>query len=103
MTPELGAACALAGASWAYATAARVLRERCGAQVSDKEVRRWTLRLGGQEATERQQEAERPLTPTAAQVRAERGAAARRQRLGSNTPSDDPLPTPQPLPRLVVG
>jgi hypothetical protein len=34
VTPALGAACALAGASWRYVTAARVLPDLCGAQVS---------------------------------------------------------------------
>lgn len=103
VTPSLGAACALAGASWAYATAARVLHELCGAQVSDEEVRRWTVRLGGDEAKARQQEAERLLLPTADQVHAERDAGARRQRLGGNTPTAVPLPAAQPLLRLVVG
>lgn len=39
VTPDLGTACALAGASWPYATAARVLHDLCGAQVSHEEIR----------------------------------------------------------------
>lgn len=83
VTPALGAACALAGASWAYAPAARVLHELCGAQVSAEEVRRWTNRLGDAEASAQRAEAERLLTPTAEQVRTERDAVARLQRLGT--------------------
>ena len=99
VTPDLGAACALAGASWAYATASRVLRTLCGAQVSAEEVRRWTNRLGEGEACTQQAAAERLLTPTADQVRAERDAQARQQRLGS---ASAPPPAPAPA-RLTVG
>lgn len=81
VTPRFGAMCALVGAGWPYATAARVLRELCGAQVSHEEVRRWTGRLGQQEAERQCLEAEHRLTPTAEQVRAERDAVARPQRL----------------------
>jgi hypothetical protein len=82
VTPRLGAACALAGASWPDATAARVLRELCGAPVSHEEVRRWTGRLGAQTAEAQRVEAERLLAPTAEQVRQERDAQRRRARLG---------------------
>jgi hypothetical protein len=77
VTPALGAACALAGASWPYATAARVLRDLCGAQVSAEEVRRWTVRQGTQEAQAQQAEAEALLAPTAEQVRSDRDAWVR--------------------------
>lgn len=80
VTPELGAACALAGASWPYATAARVLHDLCGAQVSHEEVRRWTVREGTQVAQTQQAEAAALVAPTAEQVRAERDAQARAQR-----------------------
>jgi len=83
VTPELGAACALAGASWPYATAARVLHDLCGAQVSHEEVRRWTVRQGGALAQAQQADAEELLAPTAEQVRVERDAQARAQRLGA--------------------
>jgi hypothetical protein len=96
VTPDLGAACALVGASWAYATAAGVLRSLCGAQVSAEEVRHWTNRLGDVEARAQPVEAERLLTPTAAQVRQERDAQVRRERLGERN-------APAPPTRLVVG
>lgn len=99
VTPELGAACALAGASWPYATAAQVLHDLCGAQVSHEEVRRWTVRQGAQEAQDQQTEAETLLAPTAQQVRSERDAAARAQRLDVAAAAAAP-PTPQ---RLTVG
>lgn len=98
VTPELGAACALAGASWPYATAARVLQDLCGAQVSHEEVRRWTRRLGRQAADAQREEAERVLTPTAEQVRHERDTQARQQRLGVDGAHIPPAPA-----RLLVG
>ena len=82
VTPGLGAACALAGASWPYATAARVLHDLCGAQVSHEAVRCWTGRLGLRAADAQRLEAERLLAPTAEQVRQERDAQRRRERLG---------------------
>lgn len=97
VTPELGAACALAGASWPYATAARVLHDLCGAQVSHEEVRRWTVRQGAQAAQVQQAEAEALLAPTAERVHRERDAEARAQRRGER---QTPLPTPT---RLTVG
>ncbi|HEX6798769.1 MAG TPA: hypothetical protein VF116_13760 [Ktedonobacterales bacterium] len=95
VTPELGAACALAGASWPYATAKRVLRELCGAQISHEAVRAWTRRLGMQEADAHHAEAEHLLTPTAQQVRAERDTQVRHQRLGTPPPPPPPPPRPQ--------
>lgn len=100
VTPALGAACALAGASWPYATAARVLHDLCGAQVSHEEVRRWTVRQGRQAAQNQQVEAEALLAPTAEQVRVERDAAARRVRLGE---PGEPLRATPPPQRLTVG
>lgn len=97
VTPALGAACALAGASWPYATAARVLQDLCGAQVSHEEVRRWTVRQGSQEAQHQQAEAEALLAPTAEQVRVEGDATARRVRLG------EALRAAPPPERLTVG
>lgn len=84
VTPELDAACALAGASWPYATAAHVLQRLSGAQVSHETIRRCCIQGGRQEAAAQQAEAEALLAPTAEQVRAERDAATRRQRLGES-------------------
>ncbi len=103
VTPALGAACALAGASWAYATAARVLQELWGAQVSPEDVRCWTGRLGRQVADEQRREAERLLTPTADQVRTDRDAEARRQRLDRLDVAGNAAAAVAPEARLVVG
>lgn len=72
VTPALAEVCALAGASWPYATAARVLHRLSGAQVSAEQVRHHTNQQGRQEAVAQQEEADRRLQPTAKQVRAER-------------------------------
>ncbi|GAC1452830.1 MAG: hypothetical protein PVSMB4_13420 [Ktedonobacterales bacterium] len=103
VTPRFGAMCALVGAGWPYATAARVLRELCGAQVSHEEVRRWTGRLGQQEAERQHLEAEYLLTPTAEQVRAERDAVARHQRLRTAADAGAEAAADAPPARLVVG
>lgn len=88
VTRELAAACALAGASWPYQTAARVLHDLSGAQVSAEAVRRRTNVAGTAEADAHLLDAERLVAPTAADVRAER-----EQR-------EEPVP---PVQRLVVG
>lgn len=90
VTPALAAACALAGASWPYATAARVLHHLSGAQVSAEQVRHQTNQQGGQEARAQQEVADRLLQPTAEAVRAER------ERDQRGTPPAAPA-------RLVVG
>jgi Uncharacterised protein family (UPF0236) len=72
VTPTLAAACALAGASWPYATAARVLHRLSGAQISAEQVRYHTNQAGGQEVQVQQAEACRLLQPTAEVVRRER-------------------------------
>lgn len=82
MTPELAADCALAGASWPYATAARMLRRLSGAQVSHEAVRQRCVQAGRQEAAGQQREAEQLLEVTAEAVRRERDTAARAPRLG---------------------
>nr|MBF6592372.1 hypothetical protein [Ktedonobacterales bacterium] len=92
VTPELAAACALAGASWPYQTAARVLRELGGIQVSAEEVRQLSIAAGSAEAARQAQDAERLLTPTAADVRAER-----------NRERGAPVALVAPVERLVVG
>ena len=90
VTPELAAVGALAGASWPYAAAARVLRRLSGAQISAEEVRRLTNAAGKREAAQQAQEAQRLVTPTADDVRAEREQELR-------------YPTTPSVERLVVG
>ena len=80
VTAELAAACALAGASWPYATAAQVLHRLSGAQISAEQVRRQTNQAGTQEAAAQQAEAEHLLQPTAEEVRTERDAQDRAAR-----------------------
>lgn len=80
VTPELAAACALARASWPYATAARVLRQLSGTQVCAEEVRRLSVQAGNREVEAQQAEAARLLQPTAADVRADREVERRTQR-----------------------
>lgn len=98
VTPELAQAGALAGASWPYATAARVLRRLCGAQISAEALRRLTGGLGSHEAAQQQEEAERLLAPTAEDVRRERSIAERDQQ---HRPAPEQRP-PAPS-RLLVG
>ncbi len=102
VTPELAAACALAGASWPYATAAHVLAQLSGAQVSAEAVRLYTIQAGDREAHTQQAEAERLLQPTAEQVRAERDRQDREHRQGRQGPLGRPAPAPAPD-RLLVG
>ncbi len=66
VTPALAAACALAGASWPYATAARVLHQLSEAQISAETVRSQTIEQGREEAGTQQAEADRVLQSTAA-------------------------------------
>jgi hypothetical protein len=96
VTPELAAACALAGASWPSATAAGVLHRLSGAQVSAEQVRHHTIPTGGQEAQMQPAAAEQLLPPTAADVRAEREAQDR-------APDTSGRSRQAPPTRLVVG
>jgi hypothetical protein len=96
ITPDLAAACALAGASWPFATAARVLHRLSGAAISAEAVRRLSVQAGRQEAAGQQAEAVRLLQPTAQDVRAERDAAEQARR------TTDAVSAPAPA-RLVVG
>lgn len=93
VTRELAAQCAVTGASWPFATAARLLHRLSGAQVSAEEVRQLTIAAGTGEAAQHVADAERLVRPTAADVRAQRERAAARE----GTP---PVP---PVERLVVG
>jgi Transposase, Mutator family len=73
VTAVLAQACVLAGISWAYGEAAQVVRDLCGAQVSAETVRALTNAAGQQEVARQTAQAHNHVTPTAAQVRAERG------------------------------
>jgi hypothetical protein len=70
ITDKLRDACVLAGASWPYQTAARVLRELCGARVSHETLRRITVEAGTTEAGRQVREAEVAHSPTARRARA---------------------------------
>ncbi len=72
VTAALSEACAQAGASWPYATAAQTLHDVCGAQISAEHVRRLTNRTGSREALRQAEEAKVLLEPTAAQGRQQR-------------------------------
>jgi hypothetical protein len=87
VTPPLARAAALAGASWPYATAARVLHQLSGAQVSVEQVRRLTTQHGAQQAQTQEAEAARVLQPTAAEVRAERAAQEHAPRRTATAPA----------------
>jgi hypothetical protein len=76
-----------------------VLHRLSGAQVSAEEVRQHTLREGEHEGQAQQDEAERLLQPTADQVRAEREAQGREQRVSQQIRRGH---APAPA-RLVVG
>lgn len=97
ITPDLAADGALAGASWPYATAARVLRRHRGAQVSPETLRQRCLQAGRTEAAAQQADAEVRRAPPGEQVRAERDAHDRGQRLG------EPSPVVAAPVRLTVG
>lgn len=84
VTAGLSEACAEAGASWPYATAAQTLQRLCGAQISAEHLRRLTNRAGSREALQQAEEAKILLEPTAAQVRRQReieqaGSATKKQ------------------------
>jgi hypothetical protein len=97
VTPALAEICVLAGSSWAYATAARVVRQLCGAAVSPETVRSLTNGAGSAEQRAQQAAAEAVVAPTAAQVRAQ-DAAERARRPARPRPAAPPAPA-----RLLVG
>ena len=97
-TARLRQACVLAGSSWPFATAARVLADLCGATVSAEQVRLVTVASGAKAAARQRQAATELVTPSAEQARAARSAATERTRHGSR-----PRPEPPPPARLVVG
>lgn len=79
VTAALSEACAEAGASWPYATAAQTLKRLCGAQISPEHLRRLTNRAGSREALRQAEEAKALVEPTAAQVRKQREVELRGQ------------------------
>jgi hypothetical protein len=97
VTPALAEVCVLAGTSWAYAAAARVVRQLCGAAVSAETVRALTAAAGTAEQRAQQAAAEAVVAPTAAQVRAQ-DAAERARRPARRAPAAPPAPA-----RLLVG
>jgi len=92
VTARLRDACMLAGSSWPYATAALVLHELCGAEISPESVRQLTNVAGRAEAHAQLAAATPLVTPTAALVR--------RERTASLAPPSIPPPPP---PQLLVG
>ena len=70
VTGKLRSACVLAGASWPYKTAARVLGELCGAKVSPEKLRQLTALSGHSEAESQVVAARQAHSPTVESVRA---------------------------------
>lgn len=93
VTARLRDACALAGSSWPYQTAAVVLHGLCGADVSPEWVRQLTNAAGQQQARAQREAAHRLVSPTAATVRTERAAPLKPER----------IPAPPPPAHLLVG
>jgi hypothetical protein len=69
---KLRKAAVLAGSSWPYQTAARVLAELCGACISPEKVRQLTVQAGAREAKAELELARGAVSPTAERVRKER-------------------------------
>lgn len=86
LSAKLRGAAVLAGASWPYATAARVLVDLCGAAISPESVRRLTNAAGAVQAREQTALAERVLAPTGADVRAQRESSLAGPLTGSAAP-----------------
>ncbi len=70
VTGKLRAACVLAGSSWPYKTASRVLKDLCGARVSNEKLRQITVEAGRQEAERQAEVAQKAHNPTFTSVRA---------------------------------
>jgi hypothetical protein len=66
VTPRLGEAARLAGCSWPYRTAAHLLEQLSGAQISAEEIRLLTNRAGKQRAMQQQAEADLACAQAAA-------------------------------------
>lgn len=69
---KLREAAVLAGSSWPYQTAARVLAELCGARISAEKLRQLTVQVGKNQAETELELARGAVSPTAGQVRKER-------------------------------
>lgn len=63
VTGKLRELCVLAGSSWPYKSASRVLESLCGAQVSPESIRQITIEAGAEEA-HRQAEVARQVHKT---------------------------------------
>ncbi len=75
VTGELRQACVLAGTSWTYEAAAKVLHELCGAVVSDEKLRQLTESAGAEEVYRQREQAAKLLEPlTVEQLREQRDA-----------------------------
>jgi hypothetical protein len=72
VTSKLREACALAGSSWPYKTAARVLEGLCGAKVSPEKLRQLTVQAGEKQARQQDEAAQQVHQPTVERVRARR-------------------------------
>jgi hypothetical protein len=79
VTAALREACSEAGASFPYVTAAQVLNDLCGAQISSEHVRRLTNRVGSQEAVCQAAEAKAVVEPSATQVRKQQESEVRQR------------------------
>jgi hypothetical protein len=74
VTGRLRSACVLAGSSWPYQTAATVLHDLCGAEISAEWVRHLTNAAGSEEARRQREAAQARVAPPLAISTAERVA-----------------------------
>ena len=86
VSAKLRDACILAGASWPYATASKVLADLCGASISSESVRNLTNVAGASEAQEQMASAERIVAPSGADIRAQREATLTEPLAEGSTP-----------------
>jgi hypothetical protein len=86
VTGKLREACVLAGASWPYETAAKVLGDLCGARISAEWVRRLTERSGVEEARAQVESAQKVVCPSAEEARAEEEAQVHQALLAKGKP-----------------
>lgn len=97
-TQALREAAIWAGSSWPFATAARLLGDFLGAEISPEQVRQLTVATGTQTAADQQAAAQAIVAPSAETVRAERAAVTERTRHGSRTVDAAAAPR-----RLLIG
>jgi hypothetical protein len=72
VTGRLREACVLAGSSWPFKTASRVLKDLCGAKVSPESIRQITVDAGQKAAQQQAEAAQKVHNPTVESVRARR-------------------------------